>query len=150
MRIFVLRHGEAEHPKGRDADRNLTEKGIRETRNILSSCHAELQQCSRILASPFVRAQQTAALVSELLELPVNTTELLTPDCGLLPLMDFLSTQERETPILVSHQPLVGNLVNWLCSEPHGRHFMGTSALALLDAEVLAKGCGDLLWLRQP
>lgn len=150
MRIFVLRHGEAEYPQGRDADRKLTPTGEQQTRNILSRSHDDLQQVTRIFASPYVRAQQTAQLVSETLELPVETVDLLTPDGGILALMAFLEQHQSEVAVLVSHQPLVGNLVDWLCAEPRGRHFMGTSALALIDMDVLAKGCADLIWLRQP
>lgn len=150
MRTFILRHGEAQLFANRDADRMLTAIGRQQTIDILTASAAELRSVTRIVASPYVRAQQTAALAAELLALPVATSPLLVPEGELMAVAGLLESRAGETLLLVSHQPLVGNLVNWFCGLEPGRHRMGTSALACIDAEIVAGSCGELRWLRQP
>lgn len=150
MQTFILRHGEAQLFADTDAERALTSVGYQQTVDILAASHAELRGVTRIVASPFVRAQQTATLVADLLSLPFETSPLLVPEGDWTQVVQLLDSLAGETPLLVSHQPLVGTLLNWFCGLPPGRHIMGTSALACIDAELVAGGCGELRWLRQP
>jgi phosphohistidine phosphatase len=64
--IWLLRHGDAEDGSGKpDAERELTEKGERQSRNAgkaLKELGVVLDVC---LASPKVRARQTAELACE-------------------------------------------------------------------------------------
>lgn len=150
MTLFVLRHGEAEFHLGSDASRPLTLRGIRDTHAILSASLTELRQVTAICASPLRRAQQTAAIAAELLALPVQTLDLLTPDSPLQGVTGLWDSRPQETLLLVSHQPLVGRLIDTLAGLEPGRHLLGTSALACLDADGVAAGCASLRWLRQP
>lgn len=151
MELFVLRHGNAELMAASDAQRNLTPRGISETRAILSDCRDALASVTAIYASPYIRAQQTAELASEMLNLPVTTCDLLTPEGRIESVCQFLDSFEPdEVPLLVSHQPFVGSFIDWLGDFEPGRHIMGTSALAHLSVSVLARGCADLLSLKQP
>ncbi len=149
--LFILRHGEAESFASTDAERHLTERGRTQTTAILQQSLPELRQVTRIVASPYVRAQQTAELAANLLQLPVLTDARLTPDSDRATVAELWSeSPEHDVLLLVSHQPLVGGLLDWLCGLPRGQQVMGTSALASLRTDVVAGGCGDLLWLRQP
>jgi len=150
MHLFLLRHGEAQLFADSDPERALTSVGYHDTNTILSQSKADLQRVTKIIASPYVRAQQTAKLASELLELPVETSDILTPDSRLSSLSEMLETLHDEVPLLVTHQPLVGSYVDWLCGLAPGRHVMGTSALACIETDILAGSCGELLWLHQP
>ncbi len=150
MKLFVLRHGEAAFNMGPDSERQLTSRGKSETRTILTSVAQALSDVTVIYASPYDRAQQTAAIASELLGLPVHTHEGITPEGGVDTLAELAQSLDSETPLFVSHQPLVGRFVDWLAGLPPGREVMGTSALAAFDAEVVAADCGELLWLKQP
>lgn len=150
MRIFILRHGEAQLFADTDADRALNSIGYQQTVDILTASATEMSNVTRIVASPYVRAQQTASLAANLLSLPVETSPLLVPGGELTAVAGLLELHTEETLLLVSHQPLVGNLVNWLCGLAPGRHSMGTSALACIDTDVVAGSCGELRWLRQP
>jgi phosphohistidine phosphatase len=150
MQVFILRHGEAQLFADSDAERALTSVGYQQTLEILAASKAELSKVTRIVASPYVRAQQTAALVAEMLALPLETSPLLVPEGNLAEVTQLLETLSQETPLLVSHQPLVGTLVDWFCGLPRGRQVMGTSALAAIEADVVAGACGELRWLRQP
>jgi len=124
--------------------------GYHETKAILSQSKVELQTVTKIMASPYLRAQQTAELVSEYLELPVETNELLTPEGSVAKVSELIDQNHQEVPLLVTHQPLVGSFVDWICGLAPGRHMMGTSALAYIQADVVAGSCGELIWLHQP
>src|ERR1700753_2223964 len=74
--IYLLRHGEAEESNvGGDAARRLTEKGERQARDAglaLAALGVTIEAC---LASPKVRARQTARLACEALGVEVEVTE---------------------------------------------------------------------------
>lgn len=150
MHLFLLRHGEAQLFADSDSERPLTSVGFQDTQQILAQSKTDLQRVTRIIASPYVRAQQTAELVAEALELPIETNDLLVPEGRLNAIAELLEGYGDEVPLLVTHQPLVGGFVDWLCGLAPGRHVMGTSALAFIETEVVAGSCGELLWLHQP
>jgi phosphohistidine phosphatase len=72
--IWILRHGDAEAGEGKpDAERDLTEKGERQSHDAgkaLKTLGVELDVC---LTSPKVRARRTAELACEVLGVPVET-----------------------------------------------------------------------------
>ena len=76
--IWLRRHGDAEDGSGKpDAERELTEKGERQSRNAgkaLKALGVELDVC---LASPKVRARQTAELACEALGTTVQEDDRL-------------------------------------------------------------------------
>ena len=76
--IWLLRHGDAEAGEGKpDAERELTEKGERQSRDAgraLKELGVKLDVC---LTSPKVRAQQTAGLACEVLGVKVADDERL-------------------------------------------------------------------------
>ncbi|SHE90681.1 phosphohistidine phosphatase, SixA [Microbulbifer donghaiensis] len=151
MQLLILRHAQAEPMIGDDAARQLTERGRAQVAQVCDMRADELAQVRAIWASPFVRTQQTAQIVAERLGLPVITQRLLIGDTPPQQVLDALQQAERESGnwplLLVSHQPLVGSLVNGLCGSD-GEHPMGTSSLACLSAEVWASGCANLDWLQ--
>lgn len=149
MELFILRHGHAEAYAPRDRDRELSTQGRQELQHVLEQSQTELQSAARILVSPYVRAQQTADVVAEYLpDIPRETLIHLTPDSDPTQLIDVLNTYCLKSILIVSHQPLVGDLLNSLCGFEAGRHPMDTAALAALDMEVLACNCAELRWLR--
>jgi phosphohistidine phosphatase len=76
--IWLLRHGDAEDGGGKpDAERDLTEKGERQSRHAgraLKALGVELHVC---LTSPKVRARRTAELACEALGTPIEEDERL-------------------------------------------------------------------------
>jgi len=76
--IWILRHGDAEDGVGKpDADRDLTEKGERQSVNAgraLRKLGVELDAC---LASPKVRAHRTATLACRVLGTDVELDQRL-------------------------------------------------------------------------
>lgn len=106
-----------------------------------------------ILASPYVRAQQTAELVREQLQMRrgIVTVDWATPDDDPLAVLDHLAERSEGTVLLVSHQPLVGQLLS-LALEGHrqGHYPMPTAGLACLDMVLPAAGTAELLELGDP
>jgi phosphohistidine phosphatase len=99
--IYLLRHGEAEDGDGDDAARRLTEKGERQARaagRALTELGAGIQAC---LASPKVRALDTARLACEALGVEVEVTEALRD--GRFDALDLAAG--RGEVLLVGHEP---------------------------------------------
>lgn len=147
MQLLVLRHGKAEPMAAEDAARELTARGRAQVEWICRQRAGELAQVRGIWASPFVRTQQTAEIVAASVGLPVHSEPLLIGDTDPQRLLDAVAAAQDFPLLLVSHQPLVGSLVNGLCGS-QDRHSMGTSSLACLEADVWAMGCAELLWLQ--
>lgn len=153
MTIFILRHGQAEAQITIDEVRQLTDKGRSDTARIVQARLADLP-LAQIWASPLVRAQQTAEIAASYFpRLKIQTSDLLVPEANPQVLMNWLGELNAQfigtdrSILLVSHQPLVGALVNRLCGTPDDYYPMGTSSLAAIRAQVIAADMGDLLWL---
>ncbi|WP_313224794.1 phosphohistidine phosphatase SixA [Stutzerimonas nitrititolerans] len=151
MRIWLLRHGEAEPRARTDAQRCLTEAGRNEVRR--SAAHLVGRPLQTILASPYVRAQQTAELVREVLGFGgmVETVPWMTPDSDIDEAMLYLSRRSESDLLLVTHQPFVGALGGWLVSGQRSDALpMATASLAELEGEGVAAGLMHLRSLRHP
>jgi phosphohistidine phosphatase len=99
--IYLLRHGEAEDGSEDDAARRLTEKGERQARDAggaLAALGVRIEAC---LASPKVRALDTARLACEALEIEVEATEALRG--GPFNALDLAAG--RGEVLLVGHEP---------------------------------------------
>ncbi|WP_347904859.1 phosphohistidine phosphatase SixA [Pseudomonas purpurea] len=149
MKLWVLRHGEAESHARSDAERELTAHGREEV--LRSAAQLIGLPIQAILASPYVRAQQTAQLVREALgfEPEIRTVSWLTPDSNPLAAVDQIDTTDNL--LLVSHQPLVGNLIGFL---QHGHlrapQPMNTASLAELEADLPLAGGMTLNSIKHP
>ncbi|AYC33376.1 phosphohistidine phosphatase SixA [Pseudomonas cavernae] len=151
MRLWLLRHGEAEPQARTDAERHLTKRGRKDV--LLSAAQLEGRPLTAILASPYVRAQQTAELVREALgvRLPITTAPWLTPDSSPAEALRQLDNYVDGELLLVSHNPFVGDLAGLLL---HGHRQqplpMQTASLAELDGEMYAAGSMELLAVVHP
>jgi len=149
MKLWLLRHGEAEPRARTDAERNLTEQGRLDVRVI--AAHLRNQPLQTILVSPYQRAQQTAEIVRQELGFSgtFETVPWATPDSDLREAMLYLDRRPEQHLLLVTHQPFVGTLGGWLV---HGQRDeslpMATSSLAELEGEALAAGLMRLVSLR--
>ncbi len=164
MQLFVLRHGQAEPYASSDRTRNLTSHGREQVRLTAQASLQELQRVDAILASPYTRTQQTAELLRQTLVeaqtlspgqegcdsvVPaIEPLEQLTPDSCPSQVHELLGNRAEEVVLLVSHQPLVGSLVNGLCGAAAGFHPMSPSSLACLQLDIVADDMAQLCWLR--
>ncbi|MFJ2367590.1 phosphohistidine phosphatase SixA [Pseudomonas sp. NPDC087697] len=149
MKVWVLRHGQAEPHARSDAERELTQQGREEV--LRSAAQLIGQPIQAIIASPYMRAQQTAQLVREALgfEPEIRTVPWLAPDNNPLTVVDQLDSAENI--LLVSHNPLVGNLIGFL---QHGHlrapQPMSTASLAELEADLPLAGAMTLNSVKNP
>lgn len=150
MKLFVMRHGTAEELADNDVQRVLSTEGKQDIRQMSSDYVQDLQSVDVIWASPYVRTQQTAIIMAETLDKPIVTQDFLPPSGNPALVLAALQEQTDKTILIVSHQPLVGILVDGLANLESGRYRMGTGALACLSTEVYANGCCELNWLHQP
>ncbi|MFO7703676.1 MAG: phosphohistidine phosphatase SixA [Halopseudomonas sp.] len=151
MRIWILRHGQAEGLATRDELRALTGKGREEVR--LMATQLAGQPMDAILASPYLRAQQTAQVVQNQLQLRrgVTTVGWLTPDDDPRQVLDFLAERPEANVLLVSHQPLVSQLISLLVEGNLAGHYpMPTAGLASIELDLPAAGLGQLRLLTAP
>ena len=150
MKLWVLRHGEAE-PYGTrpDSERALTDHGRKE---VLSSAARLMgQPLTAIYASPYLRAQQTAQLVREALgfEPEIRTVDWLTPETDPDKVAEQLVSVSNV--LLVSHNPLVGHLLSYLQhGAGHPPEKVSTAGLAELKGDELLVGSMKLDSIKHP
>jgi phosphohistidine phosphatase len=151
MKLWVLRHGEAvPHGSNRhDSERELTDHGRQEV--LRSAALLMGQPLTAIYASPYLRAQQTAQLVRDALgfEPEIRTVDWLTPDTE----PDKVAEQMVAVSdvLLVSHNPLVGNLLSYLQhGAGHPPERVSTAGLAELEGEELLVGSMTLSSIKHP
>lgn len=152
MQLFIMRHGEALFDAP-DAKRCLSKQGIRQAHESaawLAERMGNNLPMLRIWSSPFVRAQQTAAIVSEYLNKPIETYDWLTPDIPIERAMAqwetmWMQAEQASCWLWVSHMPLVGKLSGVFC-EGLARLGQGfyPAQVQQLEADVWAAGCAVL------
>lgn len=153
MQIFLIRHGSAESMAERDRDRRLTAKGREEISAMAAAHKKELSSVTQVWVSPYVRAQQSFDLmqeqVPELAKAVIETQNDITPDGHPDIIIEKLYSSTAPSILLVTHQPLVGILLDQLCALEAGQYRMCTGSLACVNMpSVVAKGLGELLWLK--
>jgi phosphohistidine phosphatase len=130
--IWLLRHGDAEDGGGKpDAERELTEKGERQSRaagKALKDLRVDLDVC---VTSPKVRARQTAELACEELGAPVEEDERLSGG-------DFdpleVAAGRGEEVMLVGHEP---DFSSAIAATTGSRVKMKKGGLAAIDDHLL-------------
>ncbi|WP_426107422.1 phosphohistidine phosphatase SixA [Pseudomonas sp. TWR1-1-3] len=149
MKVWILRHGEAEPHARRDAERELTPHGREQV--LGSAAHLIGQPLDCILVSPYVRAQQTAALVCQALGFssPPVSVPWLTPESE--PKYALGKLPDSGNVLLVSHQPFVGELISLMLHghmrQPQPMH---TASLVELEGEWPLAGSMTLLSAYHP
>ena len=99
--IYLLRHGDAEEGLGDDAARRLTLKGERQAEAAGRALAALAAKPDACLASPKVRATDTARLACEALELELEIAEDLRGG----PFDSTALAAGRGDVLLVGHEP---------------------------------------------
>ena len=129
--IWLLRHGDAEDAAGKtDAERDLTEKGERQSRaagHALKALGVELDVC---ITSPKVRARRTAELACEALGTPIEEDDRLAG--GDFDPLEIVAG--RGEVILVGHEPDFSSAVALVTGS---RVKMKKGGIAALDDHVL-------------
>lgn len=134
MEVTVIRHGTAEDRARTDAERALTPLGRVEAQRAGERLAKSAPPADQIIASPYLRARQTADLVAECLGFrdEVATDAALCPDAPPAGVRDLLArlTGKRHV-ILVAHEPILSATCELL---------LGVTVPSLGRAEVLSMG----------
>jgi phosphohistidine phosphatase len=146
MKLYLMRHGEAEPFMQNDAGRALTATG----RGAVASKARLLPSIDTLIVSPYLRALQTAdILVDQGVSVKHRVVDdRVTPDCPLEPIVEELLSQEVQTQLIVAHNPLLSRLTRHLAGEEARGVNLGTAQLACLEADEFFPGCATLLWVK--
>lgn len=112
MDLLLWRHAEAEEGTP-DMQRRLTERGEKQARQMARWLHDHMPKQLRILVSPAVRTQQTAAA----LDLPFETHRQLGPDARAADLIATAGWPDASgATLIIGHQPALGQMASLLLS----------------------------------
>jgi phosphohistidine phosphatase len=126
MDLTLVRHAAAEprsgDDAGADAARALTREGRRRFRRVRTGLARLDLSFDRMFHSPLVRAVQTAELLEPLVTGPVHAEPLLAAAPGAA----LLARLKGERPVLVGHEPWLGELLALLVlgDASHGGAFL--------------------------
>ena len=150
MKLFIVRHGEAEPVVRTDAERALTRRGRHDAQALGKLLAAGQVQWDAIIVSPYLRAQQTLEMLLQSFPVhpPVTVNHTITPDNAVAEAFAALEGfSGQQTILMVSHMPLVSALVASLVSgSPHDAlHYpMPTASFAELDVSAWHPGGAGL------
>ena len=125
INLFLWRHAEAEDSSP-DIERALTSKGQRDAARVAKALAKNLDDNSRVVISPAVRTQQTAAPLIARASLPLEIDERLAPGARLGSVLDALeaaiasSTGDAPSLVMVGHQPWLGQVARRLLTNGNG------------------------------
>ncbi|KJY83065.1 phosphohistidine phosphatase [Vibrio galatheae] len=154
MKIFIMRHGEAEHFAQSDAQRELTKNGRRASAAVAHACAEKgFSQFDKVLVSPYIRAQQTWQEVANYLSSQqVETCDDITPYGDSEHVAEYVSAlidlHNYQSILLVSHLPLVGYLTAEFVADIHPPMFP-TSGLTCIEYSP-EKRSGEIVFNMQP
>lgn len=116
MELILWRHAEAEDGEP-DLARKLTPRGKKQARRAAEWLDRHLPDRTRILVSPAIRAQQTAAALAEISHRKLRTVDAIAPDAGARAVLEAAGWPDAKFPVLVvGHQPTLGQVASLLLS----------------------------------
>ncbi len=138
MLLYLLRHGIAEDhaSRGGDAERELTEEGREKTTAaLLAAKKMKLASPELVIASPLIRAQQTAQIALEIFAkgAKFETSEAIKPASDITETMALIADRSKKygSVMLVGHDPHLSLL---------GSALLGSSAIVIeMKKAALAK-----------
>lgn len=120
MDLYFLRHGKAGNPRSTaeaDARRPLTDEGRDELRAAAHGLRWLGIKPDAMYSSPLTRAQETAAIVADVLGCPVTETPLLAPGGDLRRVAPLFSQHDDDAALfLVGHEPDLSGMIGQLIS----------------------------------
>jgi phosphohistidine phosphatase len=160
MNIYLMRHGiavAADQP-GIESDdtRPLTPKGIKRMRRAARGLRRLKPPFDALLASPLLRARQTAEIVADALGLEAQLEEIyeLAPESSVDHLISGLSRfKSKEHVLLVGHNPLLGHIFSFLISGQNVsvEAYLKKGGLCRIEIDGLPPGTpGRLHWFLTP
>jgi phosphohistidine phosphatase len=141
-----MRHGEAESTFESDETRNLTRRGENDVIEMATQLGGKMD-LNLIVASPYLRAKQTARLFAKGLGLKdLNCCwDELTPSGQPSIVLDKIAILGITNLLVVTHQPFISRVIEYLTGVETG---MGTASVVAIQLEHCVEGGGEIQWLR--
>jgi phosphohistidine phosphatase len=149
MKVYFLRHGEADWPEWDrpDDERPLTQKGKKELKRVADFLADHDVNPAILLSSPLPRAYQTAEVVAERLNLQVSEEPALAPGFDPKKLAALLKQHAGQDVMLVGHEPSFSGAIAALTG---GSVRLAKAAVARVDVDDPHQLRGQLIWLITP
>jgi len=151
MRVYLIRHGKAERdtPTGRDDDRPLKPRGIRQA-TWLGEAIAKLKKKPGVLlSSPIVRALDTGRILGQTLKLELDVRDELSTRHNVSDMLKLLMAKaEEHSPravAIVGHNPTLEIAASALLGGSSSPIVLRTGEALVIDIDDIAKlGSGML------
>lgn len=121
MLLYIVRHAKAENnaPSGCDADRPLRRRGHRQAEALATYFAGEITSPAIVLASPYLRARETAEHIWTALDLLPQLDDRLAAHRSLEDYLDVIADLSgAPSAVVVGHNPLCARLVAVLTGGP--------------------------------
>ncbi len=143
--LYLMRHGEASFDAPTDELRPLTERGKQSVAAAATYLLEKLDDEPTVIASPLVRAQETAAIMRDELHIDTGTSTSgeVTPGGSPAAVCEMLSALEGDV-LVVTHQPLIGRLITFLTGE---EAWLDTANMVAVRVEVFDREMGEIAWM---
>ena len=109
--VVLMRHGEAQALAGTDAARPLTQWGRDAVQAAAAALAKKAPSAQGVRSSPYLRARQTAEIVSEVLNLPILPESVEMVPSGDSDHLAAWLLAEGQPVIWVFHMPIIGHLI---------------------------------------
>ena len=138
MKIFIMRHGEAEMMAQSDKARKLTDNGQRQAITQGTWLKSIAPELDKVLVSPYSRALETFEYINQSYDNRLiekhEIWDAITPYGNPELVSDYLAVladQNAQTVLLISHLPLVGEIITELC----GRNPIGFYPSTIVEVD---------------
>ncbi|MBK9187775.1 MAG: histidine phosphatase family protein [Phycisphaerales bacterium] len=143
--LYLLRHAKAmrDSPTGRDIDRALAPRGIEQARFIAFALGRRAGACpvppARLVASPALRAAQTAGILGVSLGLSVEHKPQLAPNAPAQAVTDLIAALmlDEAPALIVGHNPTLEDALALATHEEQGDPHIRTGELITLEPAPL-------------
>ena len=145
MNVILIRHGQAQAQSTSDANRVLTAIGEQQAQKTAAWLANQGYQVDALFVSPYIRAQQTAAYVAQIFDVPITTCDCIMPDDSAqaaFEWFDELNLPASATIAIVCHMPIVARLAALLTGE--SAYAFDVAEAQVIELPMFALGMGKI------
>lgn len=151
MRLYLMRHAEADMACADDQARPLTDRGVHDAQQMASYLQGQGCHIAHIFHSGKRRAEQTADLIKQAV-LPSQALQLetaLTGCDGLTPMLEIINSWTEDT-LVISHLPFISRLLSRLVVDDPQCAIVNFSPATLVRLEQAEAGGWCIQWCINP
>ena len=147
MKLYLFRHADAATQAIHDDDRAISKKGAKQCERVANFCRCQNIRPDVILASPLLRAQQTAKPISNKLDVSIETVPWLVYETATEKVLEHLAARTEPSSIMiVGHEPDFSLLAATLLGAESTAIRVRKASLLLIEVTGFRKGGGRLEW----